>query len=207
MAPGRAARCCREPRGLRNEGWELRHAFGYAPGQTLRSENAERQAVPTEMRSSMAATRRKQISGRRKLVAMLAAMKALAASVSSRRHLLRISLLAPQEDQHLRCPGRSTARHQGSRRRIWRVSFMHLDLGYFDLEQKTLQPLDNPFGTRLSPMSQVHSVLGTFRYPCLRAGHRFARQEKEAMPSRSGGHCQPHQRRSMRCYRVAGVPS
>jgi hypothetical protein len=26
-------------------------------------------------------------------------------------------------------------------------------LGYFDLEQKTLQPLDNPFGTRLSPMS------------------------------------------------------
>jgi hypothetical protein len=26
------------------------------------------------------------------------------------------------------------------------------DLGYFDLEQKTLQPLDNPFGTRLSPM-------------------------------------------------------
>ena len=23
----------------------------------------------------------------------------------------------------------------------------------FDLEQKTLQPIDNPFGTRLSPMS------------------------------------------------------
>jgi hypothetical protein len=31
---------------------------------------------------------------------------------------------------------------------IWLVSFMHYDLGYFDLEQKTLQPLDNPFGTR-----------------------------------------------------------
>ena len=30
---------------------------------------------------------------------------------------------------------------------------MHYDLGYFDLEQKTLQPLDNPFGPRLSPMS------------------------------------------------------
>jgi hypothetical protein len=30
---------------------------------------------------------------------------------------------------------------------------MHYDLGYFDLKQKTLQPLDNPFGTRLSPMS------------------------------------------------------
>jgi hypothetical protein len=35
----------------------------------------------------------------------------------------------------------------------WPASFMHDDLGYFDLEQKTLQPLDNPFGTRLSPMS------------------------------------------------------
>jgi transposase InsO family protein len=36
---------------------------------------------------------------------------------------------------------------------IWLVSFMSYDLGYFDLEQRTLQPLDNPFGTRLSPMS------------------------------------------------------
>lgn len=36
---------------------------------------------------------------------------------------------------------------------IWLVSFMHYDLGYIDLEQKTLQPLDNPFGARLLPMS------------------------------------------------------
>jgi hypothetical protein len=36
---------------------------------------------------------------------------------------------------------------------IWLASFMHFDLGYFDLEQKTLQPLDDPFGPRLSPMS------------------------------------------------------
>src|SRR5271156_3762495 len=36
---------------------------------------------------------------------------------------------------------------------IWLVSFTHYDLGYIDLEQKTLQPLDNPFGPRLSPMS------------------------------------------------------
>ena len=36
---------------------------------------------------------------------------------------------------------------------IWLVSFMLYDLGYVDLEQKTLQPLDNPFGSRLSPMS------------------------------------------------------
>ncbi len=36
---------------------------------------------------------------------------------------------------------------------IWLVSFMHHDLGYIDLEQKTLQTIDNPFGPRLSPMS------------------------------------------------------
>ncbi len=36
---------------------------------------------------------------------------------------------------------------------IWLISFMHYDLGYIDLEQKTLQTIDNPFGTRLLPMS------------------------------------------------------
>ena len=36
---------------------------------------------------------------------------------------------------------------------IWIASFMHYDLGFIDLEQRTLQPLDNPFGPRLSPMS------------------------------------------------------
>ena len=36
---------------------------------------------------------------------------------------------------------------------IWLISFLTYDLGYIDLEQRTLQPIDNPFGTRLSPMS------------------------------------------------------
>ena len=36
---------------------------------------------------------------------------------------------------------------------IWVVTFMAYDLGYIDLEQKTLQPIDNPFGTRVSPLS------------------------------------------------------
>jgi transposase InsO family protein len=36
---------------------------------------------------------------------------------------------------------------------IWLVSFLAYDLGYIDLEQKTLQTIDNPFGTRLLPMS------------------------------------------------------
>ena len=36
---------------------------------------------------------------------------------------------------------------------IWLVSFMEYDLGYVDLEERTLQPLDNPFGPKVSPMS------------------------------------------------------
>ena len=36
---------------------------------------------------------------------------------------------------------------------IWLVSFMDYDLGYIDLEERTLQPLENPFGPKVSPMS------------------------------------------------------
>ena len=36
---------------------------------------------------------------------------------------------------------------------IWRVTFMRYDLEYIDQEQRTLQPIDNPFGTRLSTVS------------------------------------------------------
>jgi hypothetical protein len=42
---------------------------------------------------------------------------------------------------------------QRIRERPFPLQFVHYDPGSFDLEQKTLQPLDNPFGTRLSPMS------------------------------------------------------
>jgi transposase InsO family protein len=41
---------------------------------------------------------------------------------------------------------------------IWLVSFMHYDLGYVDLEEKILQPIDNPFNKILLPMSWEHSV-------------------------------------------------
>jgi len=36
---------------------------------------------------------------------------------------------------------------------IWLVSFMDYDLGYVDLEEKSLQPLENPFGPKVLPMS------------------------------------------------------
>jgi len=32
---------------------------------------------------------------------------------------------------------------------IWLVTFMDYDLGYTDLEEKTLQPLNNPFGPKV----------------------------------------------------------
>ena len=37
--------------------------------------------------------------------------------------------------------------------RLWLVSFMDYDLGYFDDTECRLEPIDNPFGAKLSPMS------------------------------------------------------
>jgi putative transposase len=36
---------------------------------------------------------------------------------------------------------------------IWLASFMDYDLGYFDLETQVLEPLENPFGPKVLPMS------------------------------------------------------
>ncbi|TPN28788.1 hypothetical protein FJ979_32220, partial [Mesorhizobium sp. B1-1-6] len=38
---------------------------------------------------------------------------------------------------------------------IWLVSFIHYDLGYFDDETCRLEPLQNPFGPKVLPMSPV----------------------------------------------------
>jgi len=73
--------------------------------------------------------------------------------IRSRNRHLWPPLPASQAHQHLNRAW--LARNSVSRKSdgIWLASFTHYDLGYFDLEQKTLQPLDNPFGTRLSPVS------------------------------------------------------
>lgn len=39
--------------------------------------------------------------------------------------------------------------------KIWLVSFMNYDLGYFDDETCKLEPVDNPFGPKVLPMSSV----------------------------------------------------
>jgi hypothetical protein len=36
---------------------------------------------------------------------------------------------------------------------IWLVSFMEYDLGYFDKQTCKLEPLPNPFGPKVLPMS------------------------------------------------------
>jgi hypothetical protein len=46
--------------------------------------------------------------------------------------------------------------------RIWLVSFMQYDLGYFDDETCRLEPIDNPFG----PSESVTHVSGMNCHPC-----------------------------------------
>jgi hypothetical protein len=36
---------------------------------------------------------------------------------------------------------------------VWLVTFMHYDLGYFDDETCRLEPIANPFGPKVLPMS------------------------------------------------------
>ena len=48
---------------------------------------------------------------------------------------------------------------------IWLVSFMDYDLGYFDLETRVLEPLENPVRPKV-----VTCVIGTFCNPCVRVG-------------------------------------
>jgi putative transposase len=37
--------------------------------------------------------------------------------------------------------------------RIWLVTFLQYDLGYFDDETCRLEPIENPFGLKVLPMS------------------------------------------------------
>jgi putative transposase len=39
--------------------------------------------------------------------------------------------------------------------KIWLVSFMEYDLGYVDDETRRLEPIKNPFGAKVLPMSLV----------------------------------------------------
>src|SRR5579872_7621121 len=69
------------------------------------------------------------------------------------RHQLRPSMPVPQKNQFKHLSGWSGGRHQEVDDGIWLVSFIDYDLGYIDLEEKTLQPLNSPFGPKVLPMS------------------------------------------------------
>ena len=49
--------------------------------------------------------------------------------------------------------GRSTAGITQVGERIWLVTFMQYDLGYFDDETCRLEPIDTPFGSKVLPMA------------------------------------------------------
>jgi len=42
--------------------------------------------------------------------------------------------------------------------RIWLVTFLQYDLGYFDAETCRLEPIANPFGPKVLPMSPAPCV-------------------------------------------------
>ena len=80
------------------------------------------------------------------------------------RHALRLDLLQESEgESESGVCGPAGGRRQVSER-IWLVTFMHYDLGYFDDETCRLEPIENPFGPTVLPMS------GIIRYPCTRNG-------------------------------------
>ena len=70
-----------------------------------------------------------------------------------RRHQLRPSVPVPQEINLSTCLAGQAVGIKEVDDGIWLVSFMDYDLGYIDLEEKTLQPLNNPFGPKVLPMS------------------------------------------------------
>ena len=43
--------------------------------------------------------------------------------------------------------------------RIWLVTFMHDDLGYFDDESCRLEPIENPFGPKVTHVSEMKCYL------------------------------------------------
>jgi hypothetical protein len=61
------------------------------------------------------------------------------------------NLPAPQKDQSLEIAAGQAVGIREVETGIWLVSFMAYDLGYIDLEERTLQPLENPFGAKAPP--------------------------------------------------------
>jgi hypothetical protein len=87
--------------------------------------------------------------------AVLAAMKTLEETLDEdhRGHPLRPHLSGQEKNQFQYGVRRSGRRIKDVHNDIWLVSFMNYDLGYFDLEIRVLEPLENPFGPKVLPMT------------------------------------------------------
>jgi hypothetical protein len=46
---------------------------------------------------------------------------------------------------------------------VWLVTFMHYDLGYFDDETDTLEPIENPFGPKAWISRKSFAVITSVR--------------------------------------------
>ena len=64
---------------------------------------------------------------------------------------MKFSELGGDEKDGLRCNQNVGVTPVGER--IWLVTFMRYDLGYFDEETCRLEPIENPFAPKLLPMS------------------------------------------------------
>ena len=69
------------------------------------------------------------------------------------RHPVRAPVLQAPQDQSQPGLRRPEIRCPPNRDRVWLVSFMHYDLGYFDDQTCRLEPIANPFGAKVLPMS------------------------------------------------------
>ena len=59
-------------------------------------------------------------------------------------------------------------------KRVWLVTFMHYDLGYFDNETCRLEPIENPFAPKLLPMPP--------EWTCRKMARRTGRLPQQAHP-------------------------
>jgi len=76
--------------------------------------------------------------------------KATAAALTNRASGNLLPRAQGESESRLR---RSKRRRDQVGERIWLVTFMQYDLGYFDDETCRLEPIENPFGPKVLPMS------------------------------------------------------
>ncbi len=81
--------------------------------------------------------------------------------------------------------------------KIWLVSFMRYDLGFFDHETCRIESAENPFAAKLLPMSPAPFAAGCIRVHS--AG--VVRQECRQSTSRRRAVTSPSQRVATLCYR------